>query len=140
MTNLQTLLTELKRLEREATPGKWAYAYEYTCLVTLDKNIKAYEQGAKGSPSGYHEHEIDLDSGASNNDKSESNGQFIAVLRNASPVLIEACETALKDMTDLMYWLDKKEMSDTNTAVRNTLAQAIRKLDALYEREEKENE
>lgn len=52
-------------------------------------------------------------------------------LEKASPVLIEALEIALRNITELMYQLGKREMSDTNILSQNTLAQIIRELNTL---------
>lgn len=86
----------MKRLEQiaarleKATPGPWAYAYEYTCLVAISKTREPYTEGTKGSPSGFGgEAELDLDSGINNDDKSEANGQFIAHSRADIETLLE---------------------------------------------------
>lgn len=126
---MRELLVELRRLESEATPSRWVYAYEYSCLVTMNAGVHSYEKGTKGSPSGYHEHEIDLDSGISNDDKCQANGQLIAALRNASPVLIEALETLISAASTASNDHDL-QCEDTNGNLGN-LTVALLKLDTL---------
>lgn len=127
MTKLQSLLTELKRLEREAREGTWE-------PICIQKEI--YPGHYALYPGATKPIFIDDPWSWTQKDRPEikqicKDADFIAALRNASPVLIEALEIAFDALDKIV---GTKEYIVNKRPEKYLADMALAKLDALCER------